>query len=264
MVNAGNMIRAACTYLGTPYEKLDCQAFVEQALKDAGLRLNLAGSNAWIREVMKSGWVGSPEDCRKKYGKIPEGAFLFIVEQDNKEPPQYRGDGIGNASHIGIYTGLTGEEMVALSGNPGASKYNYGNGAIHSSYTRGCVATSRFSGKTIKDGWNRVGIWNRINYNGGDAMQTEYKAKVVGGGLNVRAEPSKDSARIAQLPNGSIVTVIGTVGSWCEITCDDITGYVLSGYLREVQTQTEDDGMITIKKSDLEEIYDKLGKILKG
>ena len=95
-------------------------------------------------------------------------------------------------------------------------------------------------------------------------MQATYKAKVTGGALNVRAEPSKDSARIAQLPNGSIVTVIETVGSWCEITCDDITGYVLSGYLREVQGQTEDDGMISVRKADLQEIYDKLGKLLKG
>ena len=95
-------------------------------------------------------------------------------------------------------------------------------------------------------------------------MHTTYKAKVVGGALNVRAEPSKESARIAQLPNGSVVTVLETVGSWCEITCDDITGYVLSGYLREVQAPQENDGMITIPKKDLQEIYEKIGKLLKG
>ena len=78
---------------------------------------------------------------------IPNGAFLFILEQDGGEPAKYRADGIGNASHMGIKTGI-------------------GEGAIHSSKSRGCVCTSVFRDKSINGGWNRVGLWDAIDYGG--------------------------------------------------------------------------------------------------
>jgi hypothetical protein len=131
----------------------DCQAFVERCLADAGLQIDLAGSNAWYREM---DWTGTPEECVALFGRVPKGAFLFILEQDGGEPPKYKPDGLGNASHIGIATGR-------------------GEGALHSSSSRGCVAESRFAGKTVPGGgWNRVGLWlERIAYegirNGGEA-----------------------------------------------------------------------------------------------
>ena len=130
-------------YLGRSYAEMDCQAFVERCLRDVGISLNLAGSNAWYRKMT---WVGSPEECRKEFGSVPVGAFLFILETDGKEPEKYRKDGIGNASHIGLRTGK-------------------GDGAIHSSKSKGCVAYSVFKDKMIRNGgWNRVGLWDEIDY----------------------------------------------------------------------------------------------------
>ena len=114
MKSANDLIRSAPNYLGVPYSHLDCQAFVERCLRDIGIDKNLPGSNAWYREVKDHGWVGTPEECKQKYGLIPPGAFLFILEQNGKEPEKYKGDGIGNASHIGIYTGMSGSEMVKI------------------------------------------------------------------------------------------------------------------------------------------------------
>lgn len=133
-------------YIGTPYTTMDCQAFVERCMKDAGLDKNLAGSNAWYRECRKNGWVGSPEECKRVFGKIPKGAFLFIHQFDGGEVKKGYHDGLGNASHMGLYTGR-------------------GKGAIHSSSSRGCVAESAFSGRTIPNGgWNTVGLWKRLSY----------------------------------------------------------------------------------------------------
>ena len=129
-------------YIGTTYSQMDCQAFVEQCLADAGLRVDLAGSNAWYRAMT---WVGTPEDCREKFGSIPVGAFLYILEQNGREPEKYKADGIGNASHIGLYIGRD-------------------LGAIHSSYSRNSVCYSYFAGSTINGGWNRVGLWNELDY----------------------------------------------------------------------------------------------------
>ena len=142
MANAVDVAKAGCKYLGTPYSRLDCQAFVEQCLADNGVWRNLAGSNAWYREMT---WRGTPEECKRQFGEIPKGAFLFILEKDGKEPEKYRKDGLGNASHIGLYIGRE-------------------SGAIHSPYSKNGVYYSYFAGSTINGGWNRVGLWNELDY----------------------------------------------------------------------------------------------------
>ena len=262
MVKAQAVVDNAPKYLGTPYNKMDCQAYVEAVLRDAGINKNLAGSNAWFREVKAHGWVGTPNECKAKYGSIPPGAFLFVLKQDGKEPEKYKGDGIGNASHIGIYTAMTGDEMCAISGNPYAQQYNFGSGAINSSNSRGFVCTSKFQGKAISGGWNRIGLWNRINYGGGGEVQT-YKAKVVGGALNLRKEPSRDSARITQIPDGATVTVTQDLSAWSKVEWNGITGYVMSDYLQKVEGEPSED-MISIPRKSLQEIYNKIGDLLKG
>ena len=155
MIDGKKLAETAFRYLGISYSKMDCQAFVEQCLRDCGLEKNLAGSNAWYRETAAHGAVMTPEECAARLGTVPAGAFLFILEQDGKEPEKYRKDGLGNASHIGIVTGR-------------------GEGAIHSSASRGCVAESRFQNKTVRNGgWNRVGLWDQVRFDYGDGGRTE-------------------------------------------------------------------------------------------
>ena len=147
MVSGKKLGEVGFKYIGTPYEKMDCQAFVERCLKDCGENMNLPGSNAWYREVKKNGLVLSPEDCIRTQGEVPKGAFLFIVRDvSDTTPAKYRNDGLGDAIHIGIVT-------------------HKGKGAIHSSKSKGEVCQSEFHDKTIKNGgWNRVGLWDRVDY----------------------------------------------------------------------------------------------------
>ena len=139
--------KAGDKYLGRSYQEMDCQAFVEKCMADVGYRRDLGGSNSWYRECMKHGWVGSPEECAKEFGSVPKGALLFILEAVGpKTPAKYRNDGIGDVTHMGIVTGR-------------------GDGAIHSSQSRGGVVTSKFMGKTIPNGgWNRVGLLEEFEY----------------------------------------------------------------------------------------------------
>lgn len=96
-------------YIGTPYSKLDCQAFVEQVLKDLGVRkpdgspYNWRGSNSMFRNYIR--WRGTIDECRKKFGSIPKGAFVFLVKHDRGEVEKGYHDGLGNASHVGLYIG---------------------------------------------------------------------------------------------------------------------------------------------------------------
>ena len=146
-ISALEFSMAGDKYLGRSYEEMDCQAFVERCMADVGYKRDLGGSNSWYRECRSHGWVGSPEDCVKVFGSVPKGALLFILEAVGpKTPAKFRDDGVGDATHMGIVTGR-------------------GDGAIHSSSSRGCVATSKFKGKTIPNGgWNRVGMLDVFSY----------------------------------------------------------------------------------------------------
>lgn len=84
-------------YIGTPYEKLDCQAFVEQVLSDCGVSRNWRGSNDM--------WRNAVHDQTTLDGKQPPiGAWLFTIKYDGKEDTRRYKDGI-NAAHVGIYLG---------------------------------------------------------------------------------------------------------------------------------------------------------------
>lgn len=128
---------------GITYQEMDCQAFMEACLKAIGIRADWKGSNAMYRDMV---WVGTPEACREKFGRIPVGAWLYIWADDGGEVARGYRDGLGNASHVGVYTGQ-------------------GLGAVHSSASRGMVCESKFAGKTIPNGgWNRVGLCKLLDY----------------------------------------------------------------------------------------------------
>ena len=234
MIDGGSLGNAGFKYLGVPYSQMDCQAFVEKCLSDCGLHKDLAGSNAWYREVMAHGWVGTPEDCVKMLGKVPDGAFLFIWAQDGGEPAKYKPDGIGNASHIGLCTGIRG------------------NGAIHSSASRGCVAESEFHGKTIKNGgWNRVGLWDQVayDYSGADgqdplpdptpATMTATVYAENGKPVNLRTRPSRAAALVDRIPCGETVDVLEYGNDWSKIKWHNKTGYMMTPFLLFEDADTE-------------------------
>lgn len=264
MPKGTELAKAGCPYLGRKYSEMDCQKFVERCLADIGLRKNLAGSNAWFRECMLHGWVGSPEECKREFGMIPAGAFLFIHEFDGGEEKVGYHDGLGNASHIGIYTDMSGDEMVALAiceGDTVAPKYDFGNGAIHSSSKRKAVATSEFAGKTIRGGWNIIGLWAEISYgervdrilHGKGEKTVLYKAKVIGGGLNLRKQPSKSGEWLDQIPEGTSLDVMEEKQDWAKVTYNGQEGWVMKKFLEE------EGDTIAVPRQELEKIYDAIG-----
>lgn len=103
-------------YVGIPYSKLDCQGFVEQVLKDLGVRkpdgtvYNWRGSNSMWRNYI--GWKGTIEECKREFGEIPPGAFMFLIKHDGGEVEKGYRDGLGNASHVGLYVGDIGNYPV--------------------------------------------------------------------------------------------------------------------------------------------------------
>lgn len=260
MIDAKELARAGCKYLGTSYSTMDCQAFWERMLSDCGLHMDLGGSNSWYRYMMDHGWVGTPEECVAEYGCVPQGATLFIWrEVCDKTPEKFRHDGIGDIYHMGDYTAMTGAEMCQIASESGvknADQYNYGDGAIHSSESRGGVRTSKFKGKTIPNGgWNRVGLFlEKISYSGispepgpgpGPEPQPE-KAEVWspnGGVVHMRQKPTKSCGQYWDLEPGTIVDVLetgcGKNNDWSKVGTTIINtyakGYIMDMYLRPVE-----------------------------
>ena len=70
MISAEEFSRAGAKYLGRSYDDMDCQEFYERCAADCGLVMDLKGSNAWYRKFRSTGWVGSPEECKAKFGSV--------------------------------------------------------------------------------------------------------------------------------------------------------------------------------------------------
>ncbi|MBE5802060.1 MAG: NlpC/P60 family protein [Clostridiales bacterium] len=216
---------------------MDCQGLCEYLLMELGVsgsRCNLAGSNAHYRACL---WTGSPEECAAVMGRIPAGAWLFIVEDDGGEPVQYRGDGAGNASHMGVYLGR-------------------GQGALHASASKGCVCRSTFEEKTIPGGWNRVGLPVWVEYSAPetdapDHLAQDQTAGGVGDGLSagwalvdtpdgnpvkLRDQPSRLCTLYHKVPCGGAVWVEKLVlkngRTWAKVRWGNRQGYIMSEYLK--------------------------------
>lgn len=221
-------------YIGRSYEDIDCQELAELMLRGVGIQKNLRGSNAWFRAMT---WTGTPEECRKVYGEIPVGAFLFIWDGNGGEKQRGYSDGLGNASHMGVYIGRMG-------------------GAIHASQSRGCVAYSEFKGRSIRGGWNRVGLWDWMDYgeriNGilagtpspvsadkGKEVKTMTERDMIvtadsGTTVNLRAKADIGGALVCRIPLGETVLAspVGD-GTWSAVTWGIRNGYMMTKFLRE-------------------------------
>lgn len=55
-------------------------------------------------------WRGTIDECKKKFGCVPPGAWMFIVKNDGGEKKRGYNDEYGNACHVAIYTGLAHPE----------------------------------------------------------------------------------------------------------------------------------------------------------
>ena len=220
-------------YLGRSYDEIDCQAFVEKCMADVGYYRDLGGSNSWFRECIRNGWTGTPEACVREFGIVPKGALLFILEDVGpKTPGKFRDDGIGDATHMGIVTGR-------------------GDGAIHSSSSRGKVATSKFNGKTIPNGgWNRIGLLlvfdygNSVNWilehgeqkpgeaEGGNTAMNGTVVAENGGTVKLRQKPSTNCPYYWDIKVGSRLTIVEKGETWSKCIAGGLTGWMKNEFIQ--------------------------------
>ena len=171
MITANQFITQARNggYIGIPYSKLDCQAFVERVLKDAGESgHNWRGSNHMWREALSERHADI--DCTIM--EPPPGAWLFTLKHDGGETKRGYHDDMGNAKHVGIYLG--------------------GGDVMHSTSAGGsCVQMDKLTSSR----WTAWGLCKYIDYNtinadsGADRAAALEALRVIehyimGGGIN--------------------------------------------------------------------------------
>lgn len=153
MKPSGNrVVEKMISLKGTSYDEIDCQASIERAVYLAGGRMSYSGSNAMARNLE---WLGTLDNALIYFGgNLPIGAALFINEEVSaKTPSKYRGDGLGDFTHVGLYAGKNALWDTDKKGNYRACD------VIHSSSSMGRVA-----GTTLKNGWTHVGLFKEIDY----------------------------------------------------------------------------------------------------
>ena len=133
------------------YSALDCQAFVEKCINDCGGSLRAAGSNDMVRN--HCAWLGTLENARAE-GKLVPGVGLLIHEDSEAVlPAKYRGDGLGDFSHVGLYVGANALTDADRNGQSRRCD------AAHSSASMGRVA-----GSTLANGWTHVMLFREVAY----------------------------------------------------------------------------------------------------
>ena len=153
MKPTGNQVARAATlaaHVGYTYDELDCQAFVEHCVRQAGGRMDYLGTNDMAR---RAAWLGTLDEARAQ-GRLVPGAGLLIREATEANlPARYTGDGLGDFSHVGLYVGENALTDTDKNGRRRACD------VVHSSATMGRVA-----GSTLQNGWTHALWFSEIDY----------------------------------------------------------------------------------------------------
>ncbi|HPJ03124.1 MAG TPA: peptidoglycan-binding domain-containing protein [Candidatus Limiplasma sp.] len=108
--------------------EFDCQGWLEAILRALGLKVSFAGTNDMWRNMGYE--KGTIAECVKRYGKVPIGTPILIVDHNGEEPDKYQGDGEGNAWHVYIKV-ADGWLMHASQSNGGVSVKEFKDKAIN-------------------------------------------------------------------------------------------------------------------------------------
>ncbi len=227
------------------YDQEDCQEFVEQTVKRAGgVMRDYRGSNDMFRNACS-------EIVPLAIARLQPGMLLFIVAHDGGEPDRYKADGLGNASHVGWYTGGIYE-------------------VVHSSASKGGVVSS-----TLKNGWTHAGYAKELSYTGQPPVDVKPEVMPLTGFINLPADknvfhritPNTSSAWWGRINGQEMVDVISISGDWARVKYGGHDGYVMSKFITtDAQPDPMDvpfsDSLTGEQRAMLEQARDLINRLL--
>ena len=191
---ANQVARAAtlAAHVGYTYDELDCQAFVEHCVRQAGGRMDYLGTNDMAR---RAAWLGTLDEARAQ-GRLVPGAGLLIREATEANlPARYAGDGLGDFSHVGLYVGENALTDTDKNGRRRACD------VVHSSATMGRVA-----GSTLQNGWTHALWFSEIDYAvtaGAGAGADGANADGTGAGASTETSAGTSGAGTGEVTSGT-------------------------------------------------------------
>ena len=198
---ANQVARAAtlAAHVGYTYDELDCQAFVEHCVRQAGGRMDYLGTNDMAR---RAAWLGTLDEARAQ-GRLVPGAGLLIREATEANlPARYAGDGLGDFSHVGLYVGENALTDTDKNGRRRACD------VVHSSATMGRVA-----GSTLQNGWTHALWFSEIDYAvtaGAGAGAGGANADGTGAGASTETSAGTSGAGTGEVTSGTNAGGTGT------------------------------------------------------
>lgn len=184
---ANQVARAAtaAAHVGYTYEEMDCQAFIEHCVRQAGGSMDYRGSNDMARGAA---WLGTLSQARAQGRLVPGAGVLIREETEENLPARYAGDGLGDFSHVGLYVGEGALTDTDKNGRMRSCD------VAHSSATMGRVA-----GSTLQSGWTHVLWFPEIDYGASGGAGTA----AAGDGLTAGASPARFATVVS--PDGNPV-----------------------------------------------------------
>lgn len=184
---ANQVARAAtaAAHVGYTYEEMDCQAFIEHCVRQAGGSMDYRGSNDMARGAA---WLGTLSQARAQGRLVPGAGVLIREETEENLPARYAGDGLGDFSHVGLYVGEGALTDTDKNGRMRSCD------VAHSSATMGRVA-----GSTLQGGWTHVLWFPEIDYGANGSAGNA----ATGDGLTAGASPVRFATVVS--PDGNPV-----------------------------------------------------------
>lgn len=167
----------AAAHVGYTYEEMDCQAFVEHCVHQAGGAMDYLGTNDMAR---RAAWLGTLSDARAQGRLVPGAGVLIREETEENLPARYAGDGLGDFSHVGLYVGEDALTDVDKNGNARSCD------VVHSSATM-----RRVAGSTLANGWTHAMWFQEIDYGNEAGLEVDQGADsgdVADGGMDMSDE----------------------------------------------------------------------------
>lgn len=117
---------------------------------------------------------------------------------------------------------------------------------------------------TGKNGWDYVAELSDVEYGGGGGGSM--KVTISGGNpdkpINLRSSSTTQSKIITEIPQGSVADLIREDGAWDKIQYLSFEGYVKSEFVHKGEQPEPTGDTVTVKRADLEDIYNKIGDML--
>ena len=180
----------------------DCAGLVSKAFQQVGIKMATGATSAW---------KGTSWQSKGSISNYPKDKVCVL----------YR-EGSGRMQHTGIYIG-NGEFIHASGSKIGVVKEKMPGKWTHWGIPKGLYASPSF---------DPIPIPIPIPILPGN------QAKVIapsGKNVNLRKNPSKNSAIVLKINLGETVTIIGRENDWYKVTYNSTTGYMMKEFLSRLE-----------------------------